>query len=279
MINKPKRVILNFNHKCALNCEWCYVSFGSSIPKESVVERIINKLSNLGFKILTIGGGDPFQYSFIWNIIEKAKSNGLYIHIDTNGRLQNRSEREFSIIRDKVDLIGFPIDGPTALIHGGMRSSQGHFDIILKNIEWLNPIINKIKINTLISKENIQTLPDLSHFINTISPKRWCIYQYMPIGPGARVAQKYLVSSLDFKEATIPIINQLSNSDIVVEINDSESRKRTYPIVDHNGFVYIHDKSINDNLKNIGSLFENNIMEKICIHCGSDRETAVSRYI
>lgn len=203
----------------------------------------------------------------------------MYIHIDTNGRLQNRSEREFSIIRDKVDLIGLPIDGPTALIHDEMRSNKGHFDIILKDIRWLNPLINKIKINTLISKKNVKTLSDLSHFIRTISPRRWSIYQYMPIGPGARVAQKHLLSSLNFKEATTPIINQFLNSDIVVEINDSESRKRTYPIVDHNGFVYIHDRSINDNLKNIGSLFDNKIMGKICKHCGNDRETAVSRYI
>lgn len=279
MNHRPKRAILNFNHKCALNCEWCYIAFGSSKPKVSIVEKIINKICSLGFTILTIGGGDPFQYSFIWNIIKKAKSKGLYIHIDSNGRFQNKSESEFSIIREKVDLIGFPIDGPTALTHDSMRSTQGHFDIILKNIEWLTPLISKIKINTIVSKKNIQTLPEMNHFINTISPKRWSIYQYMPIGPGGRVAQKYLLSSLDFNDAMIPIINKFSNSDIIIEINDSESRKRTYPIIDHNGFVYIHDKSINDNLKNIGSLFENNIMEKICKYCGSDREIAKSRYI
>jgi len=55
---KPIRIVLNFAHRCNMRCEWCYVPFGGEL-RNTPAARIIERALQIGFKVLTLGGGDP----------------------------------------------------------------------------------------------------------------------------------------------------------------------------------------------------------------------------
>ena len=43
------RFVLNFNNKCNLSCEWCYVNFNGEYPQK---EKIINIIDIVYFILL-----------------------------------------------------------------------------------------------------------------------------------------------------------------------------------------------------------------------------------
>lgn len=276
--NGPSRVILNFTHRCAMNCEWCYVPFGTMPAVRENVFLIVKRIVDLGFTSITIGGGDPFQYRFTPDLIRFAKSLNLFVHIDTHGKNLLESVDNMSLISSNIDLLGLPIDGSTSEIHDLMRGSSGHFNLVRRRLSWLFPERSRIKLNTVISAINVFNFQELSHFVASYSPLRWSIYQYWPVGPAARVDTKHSISDVDFIDCTSTLAEAFSNVSTIIEVNSSESRRDTYPIIHHDGQVFIHSPAPENTFVPLGSIFESDIMEKILLGCSAERRAAASRY-
>lgn len=272
------RAIINFSHRCALRCEWCYVSFEASAPREVVVAAVVRRVADLGFTSITIGGGDPFQVRFLSNILNLAKSLGFFVHVDTHGKGMRESRGLLRLLRRNVDLLGLPIDGSCASVHDCMRGSPGHFDVVIRRLRWLTDLRCRIKINTIVSAANISDLPALSVFVANLRPARWSVYQYWPLGPGARAAGKHSVSDLAFAEACAKVGSIFACTDTELEINHQESRRGTYPILHHDGDVFVHASAPENTLVRLGNIFEEKILDRILLHCTPDRPAAVSRY-
>ena len=275
----PKRAIVNFTQRCALKCEWCYVPFNSQPVAKEKVLSIVERIRDLGFDSVTFGGGDPFQYKSIVPAIHKAKELGLFVHVDTHARGLSESLSYSNLLENFIDLIGLPLDGSTCHIHNNMRSSQGHFELILNKLKWIKSHNIKIKLNTLVSSINIDDLTQLSELILEIKPARWSIYQYWPVGPAERVASQHLLSDDVFSENTNKIDLQKFESKTIVEVNAAESRRKTYPIIHHNGEVYLHTEYPLNRFNLMGSIFDGDILSKIQSCCGTERVQAASRYI
>jgi MoaA/NifB/PqqE/SkfB family radical SAM enzyme len=279
MDRRPFRAILNFTHKCAMSCEWCYVPFGSPSANGDVVNRVISRIADLGFTNLTIGGGDPFQYSFISKTLRHARSVNLFVHIDTHGKSLHQSVANLELIEETVDLLGLPLDGSKSQLHDQMRNTLNHFDLVCRRIEWLRPLLSLIKINTVVSAVNAQDMLELGELIKTIAPTRWSLYQYWPLGPAAGVESKYSISNVEFAKVTSILHKAMRDGKPSIEVNHRESRRGTYPIIDHDGNVFVHRKFPLDEFAFLGSIFDSNILQSICSACDSERPEAVTRYL
>ena len=132
--NRTERIILNFAHRCALSCEWCYVPFGGAPAQVNMISAIVDRIAELGFRFLTIGGGDPFQYSFLPKILYQAKAASLFVHVDTHAKSMRQLPIIRKVLNEAVDLLGLPLDGSVAALHDEMRSAPGHFDIVNEDI-------------------------------------------------------------------------------------------------------------------------------------------------
>lgn len=278
-MNRPFRAILNFAHKCAMKCSWCYVPFDHSPANADIVIGIISRIADLGFKNLTIGGGDPFQYSFVAKMLRHAKSMDLFVHVDTHGKGLRQSLTNLYLIENAVDLLGLPLDGSNRLIHDQMRNSHNHFDLVCKRIEWLAPLRSRLKINTVAAALNLRDMHELSEVIKTLTPARWSIYQYWPLGPSASVNNKFGISDAEFCATTSMLYHNMSDSNISLEINSQESRRVTYPIIHHDGNVFVHKAFPHNDFIFLGSIFDKNILKLICSYCIPERPQAVDRYI
>lgn len=274
-----RRVILNFAHQCALHCPWCYVPFVSRPAREGTVGAVIDRISELGYTTLTVGGGDPFQYSFIGRVLKRAKKLGLFVHVDTHGRSLRPTVANYSLMEGSVDLIGLPLDGPNPSTHDGMRNSPGHFDVVRRRLDWLNNIDVNVKINTLVARSNINSIMQLGELIRAIAPSRWSLYQYWPVGPAAAVHLEHDIEAVSFLEVANTVADRLAATSTVVEVCPRDRRRATYPIVHHDGSVFVHDSSPRDSFRFLGSLFSGDILDVVASACGSDRPEAAERYL
>lgn len=276
----PTRVVLNFTHCCALKCEWCYVTFGAGRVQRSVVAEVVDRVALLGFHTITFGGGDPFQYSYLGDLARHSKSLGLNVHIDTHGKSLIASNANKRLLTDVIDLLGLPLDGPNADVHDGMRAAPGHFDIVLNRLRWLKKIGARFKINTVVTRRNIELLAELAVLVRELSPWRWSVYQYMPLGPSAEASATHSVDVLEFQAAVASVGKQLGTlGEQMLEVADNESRRSTYPIVDHEGSVFVHSNERADILMPVCSIFDVHARDQIDKACGSERLAAMSRYL
>lgn len=280
VIERPTRVVLNFSHRCALNCEWCYVPFEAKRAQLLVVTDVVDRVASLGFQTITFGGGDPFQYSYIGDLAKRAKAVGLKVHIDTHGKSLTASQANMLLVVEAVDLLGLPLDGPNSEVHDGMRNAPGHFDIVLKRMRWLKKIGGRFKVNTIVSRRNIDSLDDLATLIYGLAPWRWSIYQYMPLGPGAAVSEAHSLDLFEFHAAVASVGKRLGVSSApLVEVADKDSRRSTYPILRHDGSVFVHSNERTDVLLPVCSIFDARAREEIDKACGPERIAAMTRYL
>jgi MoaA/NifB/PqqE/SkfB family radical SAM enzyme len=272
----PTRIVFNFAYRCNMDCQWCYVPFEGRAPELELCRRIITRIAELGFKVLTLGGGDPMMYPFLFELVASAKKSGLFVHVDTNGISLQCTDAVAEFISTGIDLLGLPLDGPRPEIHNQMRSTRSHFELIVNRLSWLSPYIHKVKINTFVSKCNVEEIPEMVPLINRFAPSRWSLYQYWPLSLGQRATTQHLISDAQFAEMTERL--EAIADHIRVEINALPSRKLTYPFVSHEGLVYVHDDVDQSKYKSLGQIFDDRVMSSIFASCGSERENAESRY-
>lgn len=274
----PDRVVLNFSHRCALSCEWCYVPFVSAPARVDVVLKIVERVQALGFRAVTFGGGDPFQYPFIEAVLRHAKALNLFVHVDTHAKGLRPADATADLLSSCVDLLGLPLDGPTPEVHDEMRSASGHFILIRRRLNWVKSTAVRLKINTVVSASNATTLPELAQLIASIGPQRWSIYQYWPLGPGSAVHLKHHLDDALFEKLSSQAAAVLGSSATFVEINNRDSRRATYPIIHHDGATFIHSRASQDGFQLVGSIFDDRVRNLIEELCGPERAVAASRY-
>lgn len=273
------RVVLNFSHRCALTCEWCYVPFETTRAQRTIVASIVDRVASLGFHTVTFGGGDPFQYSYLADLAQRAKAAGLNVHVDTHGKSLTQSQANQQLVIGAIDLLGLPLDGPNSDVHDGMRNAPGHFDIVMKRLRWLKTIGTRIKVNTIVSRRNVDSLTELVPLVLELAPWRWSVYQYMPLGPGAQVSAVHSLELTEFHSVIGRVKERLgANGVSILEVADKDSRRSTYPIVHHDGSVFVHSNENAQVLQPVCSIFDSQARYEIDKACGPERRAAVTRY-
>jgi MoaA/NifB/PqqE/SkfB family radical SAM enzyme len=259
-----------------MSCEWCYVPFAGDRPDPAVCKRIIERSAEIGFEVFTFGGGDPMLYEFLPELIASAKKRGLFVHVDTNGIGLQCTQATVSLLNQGIDLLGLPLDGPRAEIHDRMRSTQSHFELALDRLTWLRPFMCKVKINTFVSKFNVNAIPEMVPLIARLGPSRWSLYQYWPLSHGKTAMTRHVI--LDEQFSTIMGRLPTVIDRVRVEVNPLPVRRLTYPFVSHDGMIYIHDEMDESSYKMLGPIFDDAVIAELFAKCGMEREEAKSRY-
>ncbi len=166
MIN-TKRVTLTFGKQCNMKCPFCYGYFdGNEFLDIEKYKEIVHRCQKLGVETLNIAGGDPLIYTNVGEIIAFSKSLGMRTTMDTNCLLFNSDKHE-NLIK-MLDMISVPIDGCNELIHDKVRMFKGSFQKIIKSLNAIGSLSNKIEIrvNTIVVKDNYKQLEGIAELLN-----------------------------------------------------------------------------------------------------------------
>jgi len=144
-------------NKCNLNCEFCLFKDrdkSKEIPFLRLV-KTIEDAKSLGCRSLCIsGGGEPFMYERINDLIRAAKKRGMAVYCITNGTMLQKLKE--------------PING-LKISYGSGRKLTKNFRDGLYTITERYPGIPLRLLSYVVYKNNYDNLNELVEFLNEIS--------------------------------------------------------------------------------------------------------------
>lgn len=222
----PSFVQIDLTNKCNNNCIACWCNSPlleekrndeQSLAYEKVIE-LIDILKKMGTREISLsGGGEPFMYPRILEVIRHIKNKGFICHVTTNATLID--ER---IIRELAKL---KVDHLTPSLWAGSTdvyksTHQNKEEIVLYRIEQMLGLLAKIKekvpyvcINNVIFNLNFQDIKNMIDF--ALRVKADAIYFTLADAiPGS--TDKLLLSQAQ-REAALKIIEDVLRSENIIK--------------------------------------------------------------
>lgn len=142
----PRTLSIALTNRCNLNCHYCYApKLDKTLPID-FVKDIATKFDELGTLELTFGGGEPFMYPKITDLIQWLWTNTkLGINITTNGHLIDSDIIES--IKGNISSLRFSIDGLDPKYKAVKRKSLDSLIKIIHKVKGIIPFGINIIIN------------------------------------------------------------------------------------------------------------------------------------
>ena len=179
-------VNLHITPACNYGCKFCFAHFASSknLLRFNDWSKIIQLLKDHGTQKITFVGGEPLLHPDISQLLSFSHDLGLTTTIVTNGSLITS---QFLLDNHPfIDWIGFSIDASSNSIERSLgrttktkNLTHDHIDHILSLLPDLNKYGIYIKVNSVITSLNFRD--DMHNLITKINPKRWKVFQMLPI--------------------------------------------------------------------------------------------------
>lgn len=233
-----------------MRCKFCFATFQDvkhsilpkgHLPKEQSIE-VVRHLAEIGFEKITFAGGEPTLCPWLPDLMETAKDAGLTTMIVSNGSKLTDAFLEAN--RNRLDWIAISIDSlssETNIATG--RAISGKTPLLL---DYYIALVDRIKqygyglkINTVVSSKNYTE--NMSEFIRYAKPKRWKLFQVLPIeGQNDSNIEEFKISDEQFK-TFLNNHNYLENITNIIPESNSQM-KGSYAMVDPAGRFYDNAK-------------------------------------
>lgn len=192
----PGLVVWEITLKCNLKCKHCGSSAGKARHNELSTQeglQLCDDLAELGFKGITLFGGEPFLRND-WLILgKKIKDLGMKLSVVSNGFV-NAKRIIPELVKLEMDSVQVGLDGASAQTHDKIRGVSGSFE---KAIEFLR-LVKKTGLPfgaiTTVSKMNFKELPAIRDVI-TREGFDWQVQEAIPIG---RTLYKMVLSDPEY---------------------------------------------------------------------------------
>ena len=237
MFKNNSLISVNFHliKNCNEKCMYCYARFNDK-PIETPldidqVNKIITLLRNNGTEKITFAGGEPTLFQHLGDALMHAKRIGMVTSIVTNGaRLENLLENYGRYI----DWVALSIDSTYENIQQNLgRGNGSYIRKCIKLASMCHRMKIKLKMNTVIT--NLNYKEDFSELIKIIQPRRWKIFQVLPIiGQNDGDVDELLVDSDKFQEF-ISKNQHLENDKLQIVPENNDAMTGSYVMIDPEG--------------------------------------------
>ncbi len=150
---QPLDASLYLTRACNLDCKTCYVSAGKAAPHELQADqwmRILDELKGIGVRVVYLLGGEPLLVRGITKIVRKAKQEGFYVALSTNGLLLTEKNAK-ELKSSGLDAMQISLDSPNPYENDELR---GGFDMALKGARTAASAGISISISTTVTDLN-----------------------------------------------------------------------------------------------------------------------------
>lgn len=219
--------------KCNRNCGYCFGPLENDTLSIKEIYKIIDNLYFLGVKQIGITGGEPLIHPYFPDIINYIYSLGIKIYLSTNCDFFFEYEQ---LIKEKISILGIPIDGSTSEIHDYHRG-KGSFSNVM-NV--MNNIISSnnnllLKIGTVVTNYNFKNLNLIEELLNNYNDKIlfWKLYEIIIYEKNKKALQmksNNLILQKDFGSYIDP-------SKIIFDTK--EKRDSSYFFIKPNGDLFV----------------------------------------
>lgn len=167
--NPPGPVVIwNLIRRCNLTCKHCYsISADTDFAGELSTNEVFGVMDDLrAFRVpvLILSGGEPLLRPDIFDIAKRAKGQGFYVGLSSNGTLIDESNID-AIAEVGFDYVGVSLDG-IEQTHDTFRRKQGAFKASLAGIRLCRERGLKVGVRYTMTEDNAHDLPKLLQLID-----------------------------------------------------------------------------------------------------------------
>lgn len=222
-INNDSRVFevsYELTNKCNLHCLHCLNSSGDEDPAALSTEKIfklIDDLKKIQVTKMYLTGGEPSLHPDFDAIVTYIKSKNIEIALATNG--MNIADK-ISIIKKTVSNVSISLDG-IGESHDKFRSTKGSFDNLIKSISLLRNNGIRVRISSMIWRENIDQLEQMILLAKKMGVYRIHFSMLVSAGRAADNIDKIALADDDYEivvERIHKLIEKYSGKDIMVSV-------------------------------------------------------------
>ncbi|HOM03648.1 MAG TPA: radical SAM protein [Acetivibrio sp.] len=238
-MNNPITAVWEITMGCNMRCKHCGSSCENALEGELSTEealKLCDELGELGFKWITLSGGEPTTRKD-WHLIAKRlNENGIIPNMITNGWLMNEEIAD-KAVEAGINTVAISIDGLEDT-HDFIRK-KGSFQRIMNAFDILKTKKIFYSAITTINNRNIEELPKLRDILIEKGVSGWQLQLGLPMGNMAKnnelVAQPYHIDEvIEFAYRTVKeghnIDVQLADCIGYFNLKEIEVRKNS-----HNG--------------------------------------------
>jgi heme b synthase len=179
--------------RCNLSCKHCRASAedheyeGELSTNES--KKLLDEIAKVGKPIIILTGGEPLLRDDIFEIAEYGDSLGLKMVMAPNGTLVTE-ENAKKMYASGIKRISISIDGSNEKSHDEFRGMPGAFKGSMQGIENAKKAGIEFQINTTITKDNLDEIPDILNLAIELGAVAHHIFLLVPTGRGKYIAEK-----------------------------------------------------------------------------------------
>lgn len=161
-LSAPLTVTWEITAACNIACVHCLSSSGRRRPRELTTHQslaLVDEFAAMEVFQIHFGGGEPFIYPGIWQVLERCTERGLVMCVSTNGTLitpeRARRLKQFAPLYFQVSL-----DGGTAQTNDTIRG-KGVFQRALRGLELLAAENHSLTVNSVLTRYSFAELDRL----------------------------------------------------------------------------------------------------------------------
>lgn len=260
-------VDLHITNRCNLKCKHCVYTSGKwEMPDMTLetVKRLVPSFKKMGVEEVHITGGEPLVNKDFFKIARYLKDEGFGTRVQTNGMLVT-PEVAKKLKESGIEYVLISIDG-LKKSHNSFRNNEKSFDYAINAVKICLEAGLYTRVNTVINRSNIDDLPDLIRYINTLNPSQHSFFYLTPIGRGKNI--KNLVLTLkEWKEIEKIVkragienkcIEKIRLQNVLQNDDDNKKCRDDNCLILANGDVFHCVFFIYSNYK-LGNIFENDL--------------------
>lgn len=243
--NIPLVIGLHVTNMCNFNCVYCYGLYYDNKKEDfttAEVLKLIDELSDMGTRYITLTGGEPLLRNDIEVIIDRIKEKNIICSMNTNGSLIGK---KIHVVK-KLDSITISLDGAEKATNDKNRG-ENTFVKIMEGIRLLKS--NKIPFDsvTVVTKNNFRSLKKILELakkevfmaeFNLVQDQNSEINDAIKHQLPIREAKKVLRQLIQFKKEGYPVLYANSSREHALNWPFGYERKVFYGEIPK-GFKYL----------------------------------------
>ncbi|MEO8971738.1 MAG: mycofactocin radical SAM maturase [Ktedonobacteraceae bacterium] len=161
-LSAPITVTWEITAACNIACVHCLSSSGHRRPRELTTQQslaLVDELAEMQVFQIHFGGGEPFMYYGIWDVLEHARERELVMCISTNGTLITQ-ERARRLAQLEPIYFQVSLDGGTPQTNDRIRG-EGVFKRALRGLELLAAENLSLTVNSVLTRYSFDELDRL----------------------------------------------------------------------------------------------------------------------
>ena len=253
MEKMPNSTCWNITSRCNDKCRFCYRDKYTKDLTFEEQKKVIDRVAESGIKKLTFAGGEPLLIPGIEDLVLYAKSKGLLVSMTSNCILMTNERLDFFF--EHLDWLTVSLDGANEEMQQAMTRGAGHATRVINVLKAAGEAAKRncrIKINTVVSNVNKNSIADIAALVSNYPVDRWKLFQFTPVRGNAVLSQDmFLISNELFHSIADDMQSRFTHNNKILSISDSNNIENAYFVIFPNGDIRISTGMKDTHLGNV----------------------------